>query len=256
MKKKVVVTALSIGTLALAGFAQANAATMTTTSAAVKTTLSGFHKMHGGPEGMEFMAQGKADLAAFLAISESDLDTAMKSGKTLDQIAVDHGKTADQLKAFFDAEKQKMIDAFKTKLTAEVVSGKITQAQMDRMLERIQKAPEPGGKGMGHRPEFGDGKLAQFLGMTTSDLKTAIQSGQKLEDIATQHGRSTADLKAFFQAEQQARLADLKSKLTADVASGKITQSQMDTMLQKMGSHAGMHGPHHTRGSSSAPNDR
>ncbi len=64
---------------------------------------------HGG-----VMLRGveRAEAAAFLGISEDDLTTEMKSGKTFLQIASEHGKTTDDVRAFLIQQATAAIDAF------------------------------------------------------------------------------------------------------------------------------------------------
>jgi len=103
------------------------------------------------------------------------------------------------------------------------------------LLERIQQGFQngferggPGGRG-GHggpgemRGER-DGALAEALGMTEAELRTAIQNGQTIEEIAAEKG---VDLKAFF-------LAQAKEKLAEAVAEGKLTQAEADAKLAEI----------------------
>lgn len=48
---------------------------------------------------------------------------------------------ADQLKQFGDTERQTRLNDMKQKLAQEVAAGKITQAQMDTMAEKMSSAP-------------------------------------------------------------------------------------------------------------------
>lgn len=69
---------------------------------------------------------GGASIAKAIGISESDLTTALRSGKTIAQVAKAHGVAT-----------QKVIDALvtdgKTKVAAAVKAGRLTQAQADKI---------------------------------------------------------------------------------------------------------------------------
>lgn len=99
-----------------------------------------------GPGGMAFDVVAKA-----LGISQEDLMSALRDGKTIAEIAKEKG-----------VDEQKVIDALvadaKTKTAAAVKDGKITQEQADKRLEnlteRITKFVE---EGMPEHGPHGDG---------------------------------------------------------------------------------------------------
>ncbi len=227
MKKKLFITTLTIGTLALSGFGIVNAASLNS------TTTPQNRGAGRGPQ--SFMPPNTQALATLLKLNVSDLQTDLKNGQKLEDIATTQGVTKNQLDNFFKAQAAARLAEAKTKLAADVTNGKITQAQMD---ERLKEISEHKDGGMMHGGPRGGGpndeKLAAFLGLSTSDLKTALQSGKKIEDVATTQGKTADQLKAFFTTQQEAHLAEMKTKLAADVASGKITQVQMDEMVTKM----------------------
>jgi hypothetical protein len=67
----------------------------------------------------------------------------------------------------------------------------------------------PGGPGMMGGQFFGP--VATFLGISTSDLQTALNSGQTLTDVAVAHGKTAASLKAFLVTQDSARIDKLIS---------------------------------------------
>ena len=80
----------------------------------------------------------------------------------------------------------------------------------------------PEGRGL-HGPH---GRLdlsvaAGAIGISEDDLKTALQSGQSMADVATAHG---VDPQKVI----DALVADAQAKLAERVASGEITQAQAD----------------------------
>lgn len=68
--------------------------------------------------------------------------------------------------------------------------------------------------------------VANFLGMTPTDLTSALKSGQTLTQVAQAHGKSQSDLVTFLQNQ-------LKAALDKAVANGKITSQQEQTVLNK-----------------------
>ena len=89
--------------------------------------------IHGGPGGLRFaFGKGKSlnAAAAFLGLSEADLRTQLRNGKSLADIAKDKGKTTADLKA-----------AMKTAITSEldhaVKDNKLTAVQRTNILSGI-----------------------------------------------------------------------------------------------------------------------
>jgi hypothetical protein len=71
---------------------------------------------------------------------------------------------------------------------------------------------------------------AAYLGLTQAELRTQLESGKSLAQVAAAQGKSVAGLK-------QAILASAKSDLDRDVAAGRITAAQEQTMLADLQSH-------------------
>ena len=85
------------------------------------------HGSPGGAEGFAFArGGGRADVlsaaATFLGLSEADLQTQLRSGKTLAQVATARGKSVSDLVAALKAAEVKELDA-------AVAAGKLTAAQ-------------------------------------------------------------------------------------------------------------------------------
>ncbi len=66
--------------------------------------------------------------------------------------------------------------------------------------------------------------LAEVLGVSTSELKTQLQSGKTLAEIAAAQSVEVAKVIDTI-------VDDMKTKLAAKVASGEITQSEADAKL-------------------------
>jgi hypothetical protein len=179
----------------------------------------------GGPGSGSLLASDVlANAAAFLGMTPADLATALKGGKTLAQVAVDKGKTAAALITALNAGAKKNVDA-------AVAAGWITEAQATTLLERLADEVEslvnagpPVVKARGAGPLAA---AATYLGMTVADLRTALQGGKSLAQVATDKGKSVDGLVA-------ALTADAKKKLDAAVAAGDITQAQANTLLSKL----------------------
>lgn len=154
--------------------------------------------------------------------------TDTSSTNFLDRVAQIAGIDSTKLK---DAFKQ----ASKENIDAKLTEGKITQEQANEMKERIDSEElkglgfgGPQGRGgigfMDRGAELDD--VAEFLGMSESDLRTALHEDSKtLLTIAKEKGKSETQLTAFLSTKFDERLA------TA-VKDGKITQAQADKMKE------------------------
>jgi len=151
---------------------------------------------------------------------------------------------ADVVAAFKAAEKDEIAKA--------VQAGRLTQAQADKINQRIDSSqglpfgggffgrggrgfgPPPGVKpgaqqrGPGQAGPFGG--VAGFLGIQPQDLMQALRSGKTLAQVAQDHGKSRDDLKNFLTTQEKNRLAQA-------VQAGKLTQQQSDQRLQNFTSH-------------------
>jgi hypothetical protein len=86
----------------------------------------GGHGRHG--QGFDHLSAA----AAYLGLSESDLQTQLASGKSLADIAKAQGKSVDGLVTALLADEKKELDA-------AVAAGRITQAQADQMLANAKQ---------------------------------------------------------------------------------------------------------------------
>jgi hypothetical protein len=136
--------------------------------------------------------------------------------------------TPDQLRA---AIKGAMID----RINQAVKDGQITQAQADKLEQRINQGQLPlgfAGHGFGG-PRFGHpfrhielDAAAGYLGLTDAQLIDQLGSGKSLAQVAKDKGKTTAGL-------EQAMMAALKTRLDKAVSKGRITQSQEQTILNR-----------------------
>lgn len=131
-----------------------------TGAAVAATSDSGTGSGSGSAKSAKCAKPGKRggpfkDLAAALGIKESELHKQLKAGKKLSEIAKTQGKTLDEVKTAVKA-------SLKTKLDKAVADGKLTQAQADDQLSRVdtmidnieagKKPPRPGKGGPGGPP--------------------------------------------------------------------------------------------------------
>jgi hypothetical protein len=169
----------------------------------------------GGTTGLaDNGGRGGADLMAaavtYIGIPAADIKTQLAAGKSLTDIAVANGKTRDGLiAALVSAEQQSIATFVDTKGTAN-----------------------PGGPGKG-APGFdlkglgaqGDplASAATFLGTTTADLRTKLQGGQTLAQIATAAGKTRDALIT-------ALVNDAKTAIEKAKTDGKLTADQATTL--------------------------
>lgn len=188
----------------------------------------GFGAGPGGPGGGGILASDVlTPAAAFLNISVSTLTTDLAGGKTLAQEATAKGKTAaDLITAIVAAEK--------TNLDNEKAAGWITADQetslvsgltdqVTRLVNNGPPVPPSGSNGVGGPLQL----AATFLGLSVSDLQTALKGGKTLADEATAQGKSVADLVTALE-------APAKTNLDKAVTDGKITQAQETAILANL----------------------
>jgi len=146
--------------------------------------------------------------AAYIGISETDLRTALQSGKSLAQVAVENGKTRDGLIAA------------------------LTQAattQISTFVDQTNPFPQggPGGPGRGGMFGFGGDAgqvVTDYLGVSQADLQTQLQGGKTLADVANATAGKSADGLI------QALVAHETKEIDDAVAAGKLTADQAARM--------------------------
>ncbi|WP_310502117.1 hypothetical protein, partial [Paenibacillus qinlingensis] len=149
------------------------------------------------------------ETATILGVEESAVQEALKADKTLAAFAVEKGLTKEDYLS-------KLVAAETANLTAEVTAGKLTQEKADEIIKGLSdqltkqidstgfKGGFPGGKGGPAGPGgpggFGIGPIGNpelittILGITQDELRTELESGKSLVDIATAKGISEDDL--------------------------------------------------------------
>ena len=122
--------------------------------------------------------------------------------------------------------------ALAARVDAAVAAGRLTEAQGAELKERIAAGEMPlVGFGPGHHggPGFGGhfGGLeaaAEYLGLTQDELRTELDDGSSLADVAQSEGKSVDGL-------VDALVAAAKEDANAAVTAGRLTDAQRDEIL-------------------------
>jgi|SRR5579859_590942 len=133
-----------------------------------------------------------------------------------------------------DALKAAAID----RVDAALAAGRITKDEADAMKAAINSGNLPigiPGAGPGFRHVFGlHGDVldaaATYLGLTDDQLRTQLESGKSLADVAKAQNKSVDGLK-------QAMIAAVQSKLDQAVKDGRLTADQRDQLLADFKAH-------------------
>ena len=194
--------------------------------AVTATTVVGQQSMkHQGRGPMGGGAKSEA-LAKVLKLTAAELQTQLKSGKSLADIAKTQNVAISAVTAVLIAD-------FKTHLDAEVASGKHTQAEATAKLTEFTarvtdmvNGVRPTGGQMGGKKSGGAKSevLAKVLKLTAAELQTQLKSGKSLADIAKTQNVAISAVTAVL-------IADFKTHLDAEVASGKHTQAEATAKL-------------------------
>jgi polyhydroxyalkanoate synthesis regulator phasin len=123
--------------------------------------------------------------------------------------------------------------ALENRIDAAVADGRLTKQQGDELKQRIESGQAPlfagPGRGFGDHGPFGHhlGDLdaaASYLGLTEDQLRTELQSGKTLADVAKAQNKSVDGL-------VDALVADAKKHLDDAVADGRLTNAQEAQIL-------------------------
>ena len=167
--------------------------------------------------------------ATYIGVTVDQLRQELKGGKSLAGVAVAHGKTQAGLEAAIVADA-------KTHLDAAVASGKLTADREAQILAKLQANVSK--LVSGHRPPAGKQKgkqairaavktAATYVGLSVEQIRTQLQAGKSLAEIATAQGKSVDGLKAAIVTDAKAAIAKL-------VSSGKITAERGQQYLEQI----------------------
>lgn len=220
------VAVIGLGSVALAQDSGDSATPTPSTTTTPETTDSGANPLGRLREGFGKVAGWLRGILDNSGLTPAEIREGKDAGLTWGQILDQYGDvTAAEAKA-------NALAKLEEKLNEAVANGRITQerageilanapAQIDEFLASV-----PGDHIPGARPGFpGIGgpaleTVAGVLGIDVETLKTQLQDGQTIAEIAGGQTQAVID----------ALVADANEKIDAALADGRITQEQADTM--------------------------
>ena len=154
--------------------------------------------------------------------ASQDSSPSSESKAVIDDAAKQLGIPSSKLS---EALKQALSD----RVDAAVAAGRVTKAEGDALKARIQSDDFPlfGGphRGFGHFGFIGRlDSAAAYIGITEAQLRTELENGKSLAQIAKARGKSVDGL-------IDALVAAAKNKLDEAVSSGRLTKDQETEML-------------------------
>ena len=158
--------------------------------------------------------------------------------------AADKPSVADDVAQRLGITTERLQAAFKASLTARVdaalAAGKLTPEQAAKLKERIAGAK---GLGLGAKRGFAAkqqallkgigarakslGAAADYLGLTREELRTELQGGKSLAQVATAEGKTVDGLVSAI-------LAPVKERLAKAVSAKRLTQQRADELLERL----------------------
>jgi len=158
------------------------------------------------------------------AIAANQLTPKQESQALVNDVAKQLGVTPAKLA---DALKQALSD----RVDAAVADGRLTKAQGDQLKAQLAAGNVPllglGAVGSHHRGGGPGGHLdaaASYLGLTEAQLRTQLESGKTLAEVAKAQDKTVDGLVA-------ALVADEKKELDAAVKAGRLTDAQSKELL-------------------------
>lgn len=182
----------------------------------------------GAGAGLILELSGNAGAASgTTAAVDATTDTVNTSGGTDARSATTAADPADPVRPDPSTRLQEVLKPL-------VDDGTITQDQADKVVAALVAArpadgpmrggPMGGHRGPGGRIGFGLDVVATTLGITTDEVRTALESGQTIADLAVSKGKTAQDV-------IDAIVAVATTKINAEVTAGNITQAQADARL-------------------------
>jgi len=158
------------------------------------------------------------------AIAATQLTPKQESDAVVSDAAQQLGVSPERLNAA-------LRKALENRVDAAVTAGELTKAQGDALKARIAAGDVPllglrGGHGFGH-DHYGLDGAAAYLGLSEDALRTQLESGQTLAQVAQAQGKTVSGL-------IDALVAEEKQELAAAVTAGRLTQAQADARLTEL----------------------
>lgn len=175
-------------------------------------------------------AAGASDTAAAAVQQDDDSDDTTvdtTDDTTLDTSSDTSTDTSSDTTDEFAAEPGSHIQEV---LAPLVAAGTITQAQADAVVDALVAARPQGGPGHhGHHGHHGlrGAKLetvAEALGITVEELRTELQAGQSIADVAGDQTQAVID----------ALVAEATARIEQGVADGRLTREEADAKLAEV----------------------
>jgi hypothetical protein len=125
--------------------------------------------------------------------------------------------------------------ALEDRVDAAVAAGRLTKEQADELKSRIESGDVPlfggfgfRGPGFFHFGPFHDlDAAASYLGLTASQLRSKLESGETLAQVAKDQGKSVDGLVS-------ALVDSAKKRLDDAVTAGRLTRQQEDQILSDL----------------------
>lgn len=175
---------------------------------------------------------GAEVLTETLDMTAEELRDAFAEGKTAAEIAVEQGVSVDDLQAALVEAATERIDRAVADDRLDADRAAQLKAELDdRISEMINSTPgDRLGHHHGHRGARGERAeaLAEFLGLTTDDLRAAFSEGLTLAEVAEDQGVSEDDLVAFLLEQLEARLGQAveNGRFDADDVEDKLADAE------------------------------
>lgn len=172
-------------------------------------------KAHRGGFGADARALSQ-EVLDLLKLDQEAVRAKLAEGKTLAEIATEQGVSRDALKQVLTDASNKRLEERKQAFADN----------LDSLIDRPGGNPAKDRK-IGMKGVFGARDLASsasVLGMSEDELKTGLESGKSLADLAKE---KNVDVQKLIDAQTEA----IKAAIQEAVASGKLTQEQADKQL-------------------------
>jgi uncharacterized protein YaiL (DUF2058 family) len=132
---------------------------------------------------------------------------------------------------------QRLTNAFKTamknRIEQAVKDGRLTQAEGNRLKAEVDRQSVPmlgpgfrhGGPGHFHREHHGLEAAAKYLGLTEAALRTQLESGKTLAQVARDRDKTIDGL-------VDALMVEKRTRIQQEVEDGRLTQAQANEFLE------------------------
>jgi polyhydroxyalkanoate synthesis regulator phasin len=164
------------------------------------------------------------------AIAATQLSPQQESQAVLNDAAKQLGVSPSELSSALKSALEKRIDA-------AVADGRLTKEQGDELKQRVESGDFPlfgipgfglGHGGFEHHAMFGGlDSAATYLGVSEDELRSELESGKSLADVAKAKDKSVDGL-------VDALVADAKKHLDEEVSEGHLTRDQADQILSRL----------------------